>query len=180
MKKMILKSPLALLMLAVWMFLSCGGNSDNEETLESVIVDLMTGLSAPADDFVTVSLRDHDPIYLDMTKPNATARAEILESMRQLGSPMYFEIAPNARVILDYLFPIEGQVLELITQEDGIAVHLTTSAAVHFLYQANPDFQQFLDALEVAKQLGTALLITTDMDEGNKIVDVRASLSSSG
>ncbi|HUU01547.1 MAG TPA: calcium-binding EGF-like domain-containing protein [Myxococcota bacterium] len=143
---------------------------------ESPIVDLITDVSEPSAGYVTVSLRDHQPVLLDMSMPHADTRAEILDSMRGLGHPMYFEIDLGSRVIVDYLFTLEGPVDNLVPREDGVEVMLLTSAAIHFLKRANPDFQRFLDFLEDTKEHGDAVLVTETRD-GYEIIDVRAPLA---
>ena len=142
--------------------------------VDSTVVDFVTSVSEPTDDLVTVGLQAHDAIFLDMTNQNEQWRADMLRRWRQLGIPMYFEIDPTSRIILDYLATLEGQVANLAHEEDVVLVEFFQSAAMHALMRTNPHFDEFLAALENAKQLGTWVLFATDYDHGNGILDVRA------
>jgi hypothetical protein len=143
---------------------------------ESIVVDLVTAVSEPSMGFITVTLRDHRAVRLDMSMPHASTRAEILASMGRLGDPVYFEIDPGSRVIVDYLFTLEGPVDAMISRDEGVEVLLMTSAAIHFLRRSSPDFPRFLQFLEDAREQGDAVLITETRD-GYEIIDVRAPLA---
>jgi len=125
--------------------------------------------------FVAERLRDHDDIFYDMATPNAHAKIDILDSMRDLGHPIYFEIRAGNRVVQDYLFPIESPVADLRYEEESVAVMLIWSAAIHTLMRNHPQFDAFIALLEDSKESGAVLLVTDD-DLGRAIVDVRPAL----
>ena len=149
-----------------------GGNCESE----SVIIDYLTGVSTPANERYTITLRDHREIYLDTTMNNTASRAQLLDSIRQQGRPMYFKIDPTTRVIQDYLFSMEYQVQELRPKVDTVEVLLIVSAAIHVLKRSNPDFQNLLEALEKAKLAGETVLVT-ETDLQHEIIDVRPPLA---
>lgn len=183
-----MKKTIVLAVFACLVF-ACGGNGlpgdpcldgtcpDNRDALESVIVDLVTAVSAPAEGVVTVSLRDHGAVFLDVGTQRTAFWAEVFGRRRDSGESVYLEIAPETRMILDFLIPMENQVHALIAKQDGVEVQLMPSAAIHFLPRSHPAFERFLGTLEYARQLGTLVLVTTDYDHRNEIKDVREPLA---
>ena len=103
----------------------------------------------------------------------APAWRQMLEFTRQYGVPAYVELDPDTSVITRVLIPTRARILALDAVADGnYEVRFTESQAGHYLLRGNPDFADLLNALEAARDSGTAVLITATRDE-HEIIDVR-------
>jgi hypothetical protein len=150
----------------------CGDDERPDVPLESVVVDVVMGLSAPVDRVVTVDLRTSAAVTLELGTPLAEAWHDMLAHSQQYSRPVYLEIVSETRRIVAVALPIVSPVQALNETEAGFEVALVYSAAVHYLYRTTPGFQEMLGLLQDALATGDTLVITEK--DGPGIVDVRA------
>ncbi len=158
--------------LACAWLVGCGGGEPLDHPDESVIVDVVTALSAPAAQLVTVSFRDHDPVTLEVGTPRADVWRDMLDLGRQTARPSYVELDPGTRRVLDVEQPYVSPVVEVRPAQAGVEVLLVYSAAVHVLREAQPGYQAMRALLEAAVQSGASVVLTEK--DGLGVVDVRA------
>lgn len=143
----------------------------------SVFVDYVQDLSPPAEGFVTVTLRAGQQLQLDVQNPLGELWAEILGSYQEEHEPIYLEVDdPGSMTIIDLIMPLESEVHDITPAADGMEVELVYSAAIHFLYLSYPCYEQMLAAIETAQRQGSSVLVCTDFNDGNKILDARPPL----
>jgi sugar phosphate isomerase/epimerase len=126
---------------------------------------------APAQ-YLTVAFGSGRAGLLDMTTHQSRVWAEVLESFRETGRLAYVEIDPNTSVITQVLQPIPYRVGRIARLADRLQVELIISHARHFLRRSNPDFEEFREVLEGARQSGTSVLVTETLVE-HEIIDAR-------
>lgn len=160
------------LILMVGGLAGCTGEERSEVTLKSVIVDVVIGPFAPADQVVTVNLRTGGDVTLELGTPIAEAWHDMLAHSQEYSRPVYLEIVPETRRILDVALPIVSPVQALNETTAGVEVALVYSAAVHVLCRTTPGFQELLGLLQDALATGDILVVTEK--DGQGIVDVRA------
>jgi hypothetical protein len=97
---------------------------------------------------------------------------EILDELRKLNAPVYVEVHPETKVITNLLIPLVVRVSNISeTKGEEVSVELDISHARHLLNRSNPDFEDLLKTLRIAKESKTLMIITeTDKHE---IIDVR-------
>lgn len=118
--------------------------------------------------------------FLDLKNPHAAVWAKIIDLQRQTNRPVYVEIDPETTVITQMLVPEVSRVMSITPQGEGdVFVIFYTSEARHYLRRGHPDFQQMLDALQAAKNDGTAILVTA-VRRDHEIIDVRPLPKTSG
>ena len=111
---------------------------------------------------------------LDLNDPRAVVWEGILDDLRQTDEPVYLETDPNTNVIRQILYPRSVVVSNIAPAPAGNLheVELEISHARHYLDTTSPDYQQLLNALTVAHQQGTPVLVTETL-EAHQIIDVR-------
>jgi hypothetical protein len=149
----------------------CGGGDASEPPAESILVDVVTSLSAPLERIVTVAFRDHEPVTLEVGTPLADLWRDMLDHARENAHPSYLEIAPATRRVLDVEIPYVSPVVELREVAEGVEVLLVYSAAIHSLRREQPGYRAMLDVLEAALASGASVVLTKK--DGLGIVDVR-------
>lgn len=146
-----------------------------ESAIESVIVDLVTGLSEPVDQVVSVSLKNSLSVSLKLGTAMAAVWEDMLGLSKQHQQPVYLEIVPETRpedrMILHLELPLVSPVHSLEPNDEGVEVQLIHSAAIHFLALAHPKFQEMLAVLEAALRDGATVVVSEK--DGRGIVDVR-------
>ena len=150
----------------------------------NVIVDRVRSLDLPNRPLVAAQgtgIPGHAIVHLtggaallDLSDPRAAIWEGILDDLRQANEPVYLETDPNTNVIKQVLYPRSAMVSGLAAAPAGNLheVELEISQARHYLNTANPDYQQLLNALTVAWQQGTPVLVTETLDD-HEIIDVR-------
>lgn len=122
---------------------------------------------------VTVRFEAGSTGVLDMENPRAVVWANLLDLQQKNNRPVYVEIDPETNVITQLLLPEPSRVMSITDQGEGdVYVVFFTSEARHYLRRENPDFQEMLDALQTARDDGTALLVTATRHD-YEIIDVR-------
>jgi hypothetical protein len=109
---------------------------------------------------------------LDLSQHRSAVWADVLESRQRSGQPVYIETDPASGLVTELLLPMSYRVVAIEPVEDGLAVRLDVSHAVHRVRRANPDFEEIRTALEAARDQGTQVLVTDSLD-GSEIIDVR-------
>ena len=137
----------------------------------SMVMDLVTAVSDPVDSIVTVTFQSSAPVLVDVSTALGAFWAELMDRYRQEGRPVYVELDPGTRMVIDFLFPLETRVQSVTHEPDGVEVLLTNSHAVHFLWRSNPCFDHLLEELEAALEDQSDVLVTEDDELG--IVDIR-------
>ena len=143
----------------------------------SVFVDYVHAISELSEGFVTLTLRGGQQFRLDVQ----TARGEIWTEMLELHyvehKPVYLEIDdPGTMTITKVIMTLESPVHDLRTAAEGTEVELDYSAAIHFLHLSHPCYEQMLAALETALSRDSAVLVSTDCNDGSRILDVHEPL----
>ncbi len=104
----------------------------------------------------------------------AAGRLEILAELRKMEAPVYIEFNPENLAVTRLLIPLVTKVETVSTTQDGVTtVGFTASHARHRLAPANPDYEQYLEAIKTAKEQDRWLIVTT-LDDF-EILDVRLS-----
>ena len=143
----------------------------------SVFVDYVQAISEPSEGFVTVTLLDGHQFRLDVQTARGEFWAGIIGSYRDSHEPLYFEVdGPGTMTIIHLLLPLESPVRAVRTAAEGTEVELDYSAAIHFLHLSHTCYEQMLAALETSLSRGSAVLVSTDYNDGNRILDVREPL----
>lgn len=139
-----------------------------------VFVDYVQSVSLPVEGFVTVTLRGGQQLQLDVLNSLGEFWDELLDSYRERHRPIYLEV-DDARTmtIIDLLMPLESQVQAISPDTDGVFVELAHSHAIQFLNRSHPCYEQLLTAIETAQRQGSVVLVCTDYNDGNKILDAR-------
>ena len=109
---------------------------------------------------------------LDLSFNRARIWGEVLESLRDSGQPVYVEIDPDSDVITELLLPIRFLVGAVEPADDGVRVDLIVSQARHYLRTSNPDFEEFHQLLQTARDARTPVFVTETLDD-HEIIDVR-------
>ncbi len=151
----------------------------------NVIVDRVRSLDLPPRPPTAAQSRPGLPGYavvhltggaslLHLSDPRAAVWEGVLDDLRQANEPVYLETDPNTNIIKQVLYPRSVIVSGIAAALAGNLheVELEISHALHFLNAANPDYQQLLNALTVARQQGTPVLVTETLDD-HEIIDVR-------
>lgn len=125
-----------------------------------------------------VRFESGETAYLDGGDFRSGAWAKVLSSQREIGAPVYVEIAPQTSVITELLLPLAVMVGSIAPARDGdgVEVSLVISHAVHFLRRSNPNYVRLLDTLESARKSGTRILVTETADS-HEIIDVRPGMA---
>lgn len=140
--------------------------------LQSIVVDVVTGMSAPVDQVITVSLRSNPDVSLTLGTAIADVWEDMLRYSQSYPRPIYLDLDPETRAILDVEQPLVSTIERLVPTDEALRVELTYSAAIHFLYPTNPRFQEMADFLHDALANGDSVVVTERHAEG--IIDVRA------
>jgi hypothetical protein len=110
---------------------------------------------------------------LHLDYPVATVWARMLDYLQKNNRPVYVEIDNDTDIITKLYIPIAAKVSEIISSDENVVYYIFTgSHARHHLRRNLPDFQKFLDALQVAKDTDTKVLVTATPHEF-EIIDVR-------
>jgi Glutaminase len=98
---------------------------------------------------------------------------EMLDHLRNTGTPAYVEVDPETSIIIRLLIPRVVRVHALEPAADGnFTVTFIETQTGHHLLRSNPEFLDLLNALEAARDAGTAVLVTATRDD-HEIIDVR-------
>lgn len=122
---------------------------------------------------ITVNFQGGRSAFLDMSIPRSVVWADILDSWRKADRPVYVEINPETNVITQLLLPLVVTVESITPIITGdIEVRLINSHALHYLRRKNPDFQDILNALQIALEEESEVVVTDTLD-GYQIIDVK-------
>ena len=116
---------------------------------------------------------------LDLSQHRSAVWADVLESRLRAGLPVYIETDPESGLVTELLLPMRYRVGAIEPVEDGLAVRLDVSHAIHRVRRANPDFEEIRAALEAARDQGAEVLVTESLD-GSEIIDVRPPVRQGG
>ena len=152
----------------------CGDENLPVDPRESVIVDVVVGLSAPVGQVVTVDLRTSADVTLELGTPSAEVWHDMLAHSQEYSRPVYLEIVSRTRRILDVALPLVSPVQALNETDASVEVALVYSAAIHYLYRTKPGFHEMLGLLQAALASGDTLVVTEK--DGQGIVDVRVAV----
>jgi hypothetical protein len=155
----------------------------NPNAIVDKISAITPTLRTPADEFLKtvpggmwIKLAGGQTAKLDAADPRAGIYAEILDELRDMGTPVYLEVDPATQAISRLLIPLTVRVAAVTAMESGeLDVELEISSSRHLLRPDNPDFQQLVKALRDA-QSSRASVIVTETDE-HEIIDVRKALN---
>lgn len=143
-----------------------------------VFVDIVVEMSDPVGGVVTVTLRGGQQLLLDVTTPLGEVWFDIVDRYRTQGDPIYFQVDdPRTMNVIDVLMPYDSPLVAVRPSPEGMEVELVYSAAIHFLYRSHPCYDQMLGVLEAAMADGSYVLVSTDFNEGNGILDARPSVT---
>lgn len=126
----------------------------------------------PAGQQLVLTLESGRTGRLDLSQHRAAVWAEVLESRQRSGLPVYIETDPETGLVTEVLLPMSYRVGAIEPVDDGLAVRLDVSHAIHRVRRTNPDFEEIRAALEAARDQGTEVLVTESLD-GSEIIDVR-------
>jgi len=141
----------------------------------AAVLDMIESVTPPSSgDDGRVRLADGMTYFLDADDTRSTAYAEIIESMRGLGNPIYLEYDRETRLVVDVGLPESYRVLTIAEVDDGALVELDVSAAIHPLDDTLVCYEFFLDILETALAEDTPVWITHD--SLYRIIDVRPAI----
>lgn len=126
--------------------------------------------------FVSVSFLGGRSGFLDLREPRSVVWADVLDSLRQRGQPVYVEIDPATNIISELLCPhiVKVGAINTAAVGDDVEVELVISHARHYLRRSNPNFQKLLQTLQKAQEKQTTLLVTETLNT-HEIIDVRPS-----
>jgi hypothetical protein len=143
-----------------------------------VFVDVVMEMSEPVEGVVTVTLRGGQRLLLNVSTPLGEVWSDILDRYRAQGDPLYLQVDdPRAMNVIDVLMPYDSPLVALEPFAEGMEVELVYSAAIHFLYRSHPCYDRMLGVLEAAVADGSYVLVSTDFNEGNGILDARPSVT---
>src|SRR5690349_18303351 len=97
--------------------------------------------------------------------------ADVIESLRVAGRPVYVEIDAATDFIDQVLQPMEYQVARLVSRPDVLEVEFVISHARHRLLRSHPEFTRLVRELEESRRSRTALLVVEN--DRHEIVDAR-------
>lgn len=126
----------------------------------------------PRGQYLTVAFASGRTGLLDVTEHRSRVWAEVLESLRESGTPAYVEIDPRTGLITEVLQPVRFTVGRLSPVSDGVEVELVPSQARHYLRRSDPDFDALRRRLEEARRAPRPLWVTETLTE-HEIIDVR-------
>lgn len=122
---------------------------------------------------VAVHFEGAPPVHLNPGDERSAVFAEILSELSRIAHPAYVEVEPTSRMVNEVLVPLSGRVRRLLRDPSGdVEVDLEGSAGRHRLRAGDPDFDEFLRALERSRTGGTPVVVT-ESDEEHDILDVR-------
>lgn len=152
----------------------------------NALVDGISSLSSPGETVevrlgeilsrsVTVKFQGGRSGQLDLAIPRSAVWADVLDSLRQANEPVYVEIDPETNVITELLLPREVRVGAITPMDtgDAVEVELIISQARHYLRRTNPDFQEFFNILQTAREEESPVLVTETLD-GYEIINVKS------
>jgi hypothetical protein len=146
---------------------------DRVKSLDPLNGPLAAGRGAAAPGHVVVHLSGSAAL-LDLADPQAVVWEAVLDDLRNANEPVFLETDPNTNVIKQMLLPRSVAVVGVAPAPVGNRheVDLENSQARHYLSTTNPDYQELLNALSVARKQGTPVLVTETLDD-HEIIDVR-------
>jgi hypothetical protein len=110
---------------------------------------------------------------LNMQDRRAVIWAKLLDLQQRYNKPVYVEIDPETKIVIQLLVPEASRVMSIKDEGKGdVDVAFFTSQAQHYLRRDNPDFKKMLDALQYAKDMRKTILVTATQDD-HEIIDVR-------
>jgi hypothetical protein len=141
----------------------------------NALVDYVTRVSRP-------DSRSGLPLYLEVsfgggrsglldTSYRGRVWAEVLESLRESGSPAYVEIDPETNQITQLLQPILYNVARVTTVKEGMLVDLAISHARHILRRDHAEFKDLSKSLSAAQKASTQVYVVEN--DAHEIIDVR-------
>jgi hypothetical protein len=120
----------------------------------------------------TIVLGNERRLRLDLERAGTRGHLRVLEGLRQMRQPAYFEIDPVTATITRLLIPYVSRVAELRLFDGGLDVRLSNSHAGHALRRISHDFAEFELTLRAALRDGRVLVVTDN--EVHDIIDVRS------
>lgn len=124
-------------------------------------------------EIVTIYFETGQSGFLDMKNRRAVHWARTIDRLRRANRPVYVEIDPETNIITNLLIPRIWKVRSLVPDEKGdIIVDLPPSAAVHYLLQSHPNFEEILGTLQSALDENANVLVTETREEF-EIIDVK-------
>jgi hypothetical protein len=128
----------------------------------------------PRPQSVAIQFNGGQSAFLDMSSSQSAVWASVLTSLSQADLPAYVEVDPATNVVTQLLVPLRVRVGNLTPSpdDDAVDVELIVSHGRHTLRRTNPDFDQFLELLQTARDQGTTVFVTETPDT-HEIIDVR-------
>ena len=122
---------------------------------------------------VAVELDGERRVPLDPDDRRSAGFAQVLEGLRELGRPVYFELNPDTGTIDRLLIPLVSPVVGLSPLKDGVLrIELANSHTVHKLWRNAPDFEELERELRAALDTGEPVILVED-DISHDVIDVR-------
>lgn len=119
-----------------------------------------------------VVLGNQRRVLVSLGQTGSQTLLDLLERLRRLSCPVYFEVEPQTSLIVRVRVPVVARVVHLAISGDDLLVQLDNSHAVRVLRRALPDFGEFDEALKTVLGQDRPLIVTDD--EAHDIIDVRS------
>jgi hypothetical protein len=103
--------------------------------------------------------------------PDRPGRRSVVEGAARQRLPVYIEIDPATATITRMFLPHVTRVRRMQPVDEGIAVEVELSHAVHVLRRDAPDYESF--ELQLRESLGNGRVIVVTEDDARNIIDVR-------
>lgn len=128
-----------------------------------VLAPSLAGAAAPpSGNWTRIAFSAGRTGLLDRSTERGEVWADVLGSLQQQGSPAYIEVDPVSSQITQLLIPMVVRVGEIQPNDQGVAVELIISHALHLLRSSHPRYQELLNRLRSARASGMAVAVTED------------------
>jgi len=111
-------------------------------------------------------------VRLDPQNPRSIGFIQILDGLSKQRLPVYLEIDSDSLTITHLLIPLVVRVIGITPVNEGLAVELEPSQALHILRLGETDSAELESQLRAALQSGRPVILTED--DAHNIIDVRA------
>src|SRR5262245_2774184 len=103
-------------------------------------------------------------LHLDSRRANVWAK--ILDHLQRTNRPVYLEINNDTNIITKLYVPFATKVIDInMSDENVVYVGFNKSHAIHYLRRNLAEFENFLNALQNAKDTDTEVLVTARSHE---------------
>lgn len=132
----------------------CTGDPSTDTVLDQVL-----WVATAPDGWTEVALADG---YTYLLRPEDELYADIIDSHRERGLPIYLEYEIATTIVVDVDLPQEYTVLTIVEEEDAARMTFDVSHAIHPMDRALPCYDLFLETLKAALDDGTTVWVTHD------------------